>query len=120
MEWLNYHHLLYFWMVAREGSITRASEQLLLAQPTLSGQIRALEKAFGAKLFERVGRNLMLTETGRLVYRYADDIFSMGQELLGALKGRPTTRPQRLVIGVADALPKLIVYRLIEPALHLP
>jgi LysR family transcriptional activator of nhaA len=69
MAWLNYHHLLYFWTVAREGTIARACGQLHLTQPTISGQLRALEKAIGAKLFERVGRNLALTDTGRVVYR---------------------------------------------------
>lgn len=118
MEWLNYHHLLYFWTVAREGSIVRACEKLQLSQPAISGQLRTLEKSLGAKLFQRIGRNLVLTETGQLVYRYATDIFSTGQELLGMLKGRSLDRPQPLVIGVTDALPKLIVYRLIHPALE--
>lgn len=120
MEWLNYHHLLYFWTVAREGSISRACEKLFLAQPTISGQIRALEKSIGAKLFTRAGRSLVLTETGRTVYRYADEIFSLGRELLDTLKGRPTGRPLRLVVGVADVLPKMVSYRLLEPALRLP
>lgn len=120
MEWLNYHHLLYFWMVAREGSIAKASKELLLAQPTITGQIRALENALGAKLFTRSGRNLVPTEVGRLAYRYANEIFSLGREFTDALKGRPAGRPIRLVVGVSDALPKLIAYRLIEPALTLP
>jgi len=75
MEWLNYHHLLYFWMVAREGSIARASRQLRLAQPTISGQLRALEESLGEKLFAKSGRNLALTEVGQVVYRYAEEIF---------------------------------------------
>ncbi|MEK7408054.1 MAG: transcriptional activator NhaR [Acidobacteriota bacterium] len=120
MEWLNYHHLFYFWTVAREGSITRASRQLLLAQPTISGQIRALENALGEKLFIRSGRTLALTEVGRLVSRYANEIFSLGRELTDALKGRSAGRPVRLVVGVSDALPKLIAFRLLEPALTLP
>ena len=120
MNWLNYHHLLYFWTVAREGSIARACTLLHLTQPTISGQLRSLEKALGAKLFDRVGRNLVLSETGRVVYRYANEIFSLGRELQDTLKGRPAGRPLRLVIGVADTLPKIIVHRLIEPALHLP
>ncbi|GAB4142192.1 MAG: transcriptional activator NhaR [Planctomycetaceae bacterium] len=119
MDWLNYHHLLYFWMVAREGSITRACEQLHLAQPTISGQLKKLEQAFGEKLFERIGRELTLTETGQLVYKYADEIFSIGRELIDAVKGRPTGRPLRLRVGVPDFLPKLIVYRLLEPAIQL-
>ncbi len=120
MEWLNYHHLLYFWMAAREGSIAQASRQLLLAQPTITGQIRALENALGEKLFTRFGRNLVLTEVGRLVYRYANEIFSLGRELTDVLKGRPAGRPIRLVVGVSDVLPKLVAHRLLEPALTLP
>src|SRR5438045_2488746 len=81
MKWLNYHHLLYFWTVAREGSIVRACAQLHLTQPTISGQLRCLEKTLGRKLFQRAGRNLVLSDTGRLVFRYADEIFSLGREL---------------------------------------
>lgn len=120
MEWLNYHHLLYFWTVAREGSISAASRKLRLAQPTVSGQIRALEEAIGEKLLERSGRKVALTEVGNVVYRYADEIFSLGRELMDTLKGRPTGRPHRLVVGISDGVPKLIAYRLIEPALRMP
>ena len=120
MEWLNYHHLLYFWAVAREGGVTRASEQLRLAQPTISGQLKALEEALGEKLFERAGRRLVLTDVGRVVYRYADEIFTLGRELQDTLKGRPTGRPVRFTVGVADAVPKLVAYRLLRPALTLP
>jgi LysR family transcriptional activator of nhaA len=119
MERLNYHHLFYFWMAAREGSVARAAAQLRLAQPTLSGQIRALDGALGEKLFERAGRGLRLTEMGRVVYGYADEIFTLGRELAESVKGQPTGRPLRLAVGVADALPKLVAYRLIEPALGL-
>jgi LysR family transcriptional regulator, transcriptional activator of nhaA len=120
MEWLNYHHLLYFWVVAREGSVTRASEQLRLAQPTISGQLKALEEALGERLFERTGRRMLLTEVGRVVFRYADEIFSLGRELQQALKDRPTGRPVRFNVGIADAVPKLIAYRLLLPAFSLP
>jgi LysR family transcriptional activator of nhaA len=120
MEWLNYHHLLYFWTVAREGGVTRASEHLHLAQPTISGQLKALEEALGEKLFERTGRRLVLTDVGRVVYRYADEIFSLGRELQDTLRGRPTGRPVRFTVGVADAVPKLVAYRLLQPALALP
>ncbi|HEY3353069.1 MAG TPA: transcriptional activator NhaR [Polyangia bacterium] len=120
MEWLNYHHLLYFWTVAREGGVARAGAQLRLAQPTISGQIRALETALGEKLFTRVGRRLELTEMGRVVYRYADEIFTLGKELLDTVRGRPTGRPLRLTVGIADVVPKLIVRSLLEPARHLP
>jgi len=98
MDWLNYHHLLYFYTVAREGSVTRAAQKLRLAQPTLSGQIRKLEEQFDEKLFERQGRNLVLTEMGRVVYRYADEIFSLGRELTDTLRGQPTRRPARLSV----------------------
>ncbi|HEV8612447.1 MAG TPA: transcriptional activator NhaR [Gemmatimonadales bacterium] len=120
MERLNYHHLLYFWMVAREGTVARAATQLRLAQPTLSGQVHALEGALGEKLFERAGRGLRLTEMGGLVFRYADEIFTLGRELAESVRGQPTGRPLRLKVGVADAMPKLVAYRLIEPALSLP
>jgi LysR family transcriptional activator of nhaA len=120
MNWLNYHHLLYFWTVAREGSIARACRQLHLTEPTISSQLRALARSLDAKLFDRVGRNLVLTETGRIVFRYADDIFSLGRELQDTLRGRPPGRPLRLLVGIAETLPELIAYRLLEPALHLP
>jgi LysR family transcriptional activator of nhaA len=120
MEWLNYHHLLYFWTVAREGSVARACEKLHLAQPTISGQLRRLEKSLGEKLFHRVGRNLVLTDTGRIVYRHADEIFTVGGKLMDTLKGHGAARPLRLVVGIADVLPKQIAYRIIEPALRLP
>src|SRR5262245_23464504 len=121
MEWLNYHHLLYFWAVVRAGSITKACEQLRLSQPTISGQLRTLEQFLGEKLFVKSGRNLKLTDFGTLVYRYADEIFSVGRELLDTVRGRAAGgRPQRLFIGITDALPKLVAYRLIEPALRMP
>ncbi|MGB0716014.1 MAG: transcriptional activator NhaR [Phycisphaerae bacterium] len=120
MEWLNYHHLLYFWMVAREGSIAAAAERLHLAQPTISTQLRTLEQTLGAALFDRSGRRLRLTETGSVVYRYADEIFSLGRELVDTVKGRPTGSPLTLNVGVADALPKLIAHRLLMPALDEP
>jgi LysR family transcriptional activator of nhaA len=120
MDWLNYHHLMYFWVVAREGSVAKACKQLHLAQPTISGQIRELEKSLKMALFERTGRNLVLTETGRMVYRYADEIFSLGRELQDALKSQPSGRPLEVIVGVADALPKLIVHRLLEPVLRMP
>ncbi len=119
MEWLNYHHLLYFWTVAREGSIVRASEQLTLSQSTISEQIRSLEASLGEELFARVGRNLVLTEMGQMVFRYADEIFAIGRELMDTVQGRPTDRPLRVMVGITDVVPKLVAYRLLEPALHL-
>jgi len=120
MDWINYHHLFYFWTIAREGSVTRAGQTLRLASPTLSTQVRALENAFGERLFIKVGRNLELTETGKVVYRYAEEIFSLGTEMMETLKGRPTGRQLRFSIGISDALSKLMIHRLLEPALALP
>jgi LysR family transcriptional activator of nhaA len=117
---LNYHHLLYFWTVAREGSVVRACSQLHLTQPTISGQIRALERAIGAKLFARAGRNLVLTDTGRTVFRYADEIFAMGRELAHTLAGHPSDQSLQLLVGVADTVPKEIAYQLLQPAMNLP
>jgi LysR family transcriptional regulator, transcriptional activator of nhaA len=119
MEWLNYHHLLYFWVVAKEGSIVAASKQLRLAHPTISGQIHRLEEVLGKKLFVRKGRNLALTDDGRVAFRYADEIFSLGQEFLDTVKGQTNGRPISLFVGVSDVLAKSIVYRILEPALRL-
>lgn len=120
MQWLNYHHLLYFWTVAREGSITRASAHLQLAQPTVSAQLRQLEKSLGHKLFERQGRSLALTETGRLVFEYADEIFSLGRELVDVVSGEVSGRPVRFSVGVVDVMPKWITHRILAPVLDLP
>jgi LysR family transcriptional activator of nhaA len=118
MEWLNYHHLLYFWTVAREGGISRAAEKLRLSQPTISAQIRLLEESLGQRLFQRQGRTLVMTDVGRVVFRYADEIFGIGRELMETLRGRPAGRPLQLTIGVANAVPKLIAYRLLKPAVR--
>lgn len=120
MDWLNYHHLHYFWVVAREGSVTRAGEVLHVSQPTVSGQIRELERALKAPLFAKSGRGLALTDTGRAVFRYADDIFSLGRELMDLVSGRPVGQPVRLRVGVVDVMPKLVAQRLLLPALRLP
>lgn len=120
MDTLNYHHLLYFWVVAREGSISRACAELHLTQPTISAQLKRLERSLGEALFARVGRGLALTEAGRLVYGYAEEIFSLGRELRGAVKGRPRPQALRLAVGIVETLPKLVVYRILEPALRLP
>lgn len=120
MDWLNYHHLYYFWSVARDGSIAKASKTLRLAPPTVSEQIRSLEQSLGVKLFEKKGRSLVLTEAGRLAYEYAEDIFARGQELTDVLSGRTPQRINSFTIGIADAVPKSIAYRLLLPALKLP
>lgn len=120
MEWLNYHHLFYFWTTARRGSVSAAAAELRLAQPTVSGQLRTLETNLGEDLFRREGGRMVLTDTGRIVFRYADEIFGIGRELLEAIKGRPTGRPVRLHVGISDVVPKLIAFRLLEPALKMP
>jgi len=117
VEWLNYHHLLYFWMTARHGSIAKASAELRLAPPTLSAQIRRLEASLGEALFAREGRRLVLTDVGRVVQGYADEIFSRGREMLDVVRRRGTPAGLTLAVGVADALPKLVAWRLLQPAL---
>lgn len=119
MEWLNYHHLLYFWVVAREGGLVPAGKVLRLSHPTLSAQIHSLEERLGEKLFSKVGRKLELTEMGRVVFRYADDIFTLGREMLDTVKGRATGRALRFDVGIVDVVPKLVVRRLLHPALGL-
>ena len=119
MDSLNYHHLYYFWLVAREGSIARAAEQLQLAHPTISKQLHQLESSFQDKLFDRVGRNLVLTDFGQTVFRYAEEIFSVGRELQDAVQGRPSGRPLRFEVGIPDVLPKLVAHRLLGPAFRL-
>jgi len=116
---LNYHHLRYFWAVVREGGITRASERLHVSQPAISAQLRELERNLGARLYTRSGRSIVLTDVGRLVFQYAEQIFGIGKELVEVVTGRSAPRPRALSIGIVDAVPKLIVYRLVEPALRL-
>jgi len=116
---LNYQHLRYFWTVAHEGSIAAAVTLLGVSQPTISEQLQALEAALGAPLFVRRGRNRALTEQGHLVLRYADEIFTLGRELLTATRTQTEGRPLRFSIGVADSLPKLTAWRLIEPVFSL-
>ena len=120
MEWLNYHHLLYFWTVVREGGVSKAAAKLRLSQPTISAQVKMLEASLGERLLERQGRTLALTEAGRVVYRYADEIFTAGRELQETLKGRPSGRAIQFTVGVANAVPKLIAYRLLRPAIEGP
>ncbi|MBX3250514.1 MAG: transcriptional activator NhaR [Myxococcales bacterium] len=120
MDWLNYHHLLYFWTVAKEGSVKAAAARLRLSQPTISGQIKLLEESLGEKLFRRAGRGLELTELGHVAYRYAEEIFSLGREMHEVITGRGGGATERLVIGVSDLVPKLIVHRLVAPALASP
>jgi LysR family transcriptional activator of nhaA len=118
MDWLNYHHLFYFWTVARAGSIAKASQELRLAQPTISNQLKTLEGSLGVKLLERQGRRLVLTDVGRTVLRYCDDIFRTGRELQRAVKGLPTGQRLRLVAGIVDVIPKRMAALLLAPAVE--
>ena len=118
MEWLNYHHLRYFWTVARKGGVRKAAEELNVSQPSISAQLRLLEDSLGEQLFRRSGRNLVLTEAGHLVLSYADEIFAAGRELMTVLKHRPGTRPLRADVGLTDAFPKLIAFQTLKAAFH--
>ena len=119
-RWINYHHLLYFWTVAREGSVTKACKELRLAQPTVSAQLKSLEGSLGEKLFEKEGRYLKLTEVGNIVFRYADEIFGLGRELVAQLDGGSSNKAQILKVGIADVMPKRVVFKLLEPAFSSP
>jgi LysR family transcriptional activator of nhaA len=119
MSNINLKHLRYFWAVAANGSIARASEILHLTPQTISGQLRELEEQFGAKLFGKSGRNLVLTDTGQTVFSYADKIFRLSNELQDVLAGRTLGSYLRLNVGVAMVVPKLLAYRVLAPALEL-
>lgn len=119
MEFLNYHHLRYFWVVAKEGGLRKAADKLHVSQPTISAQIAALEGVLEEKLFRRGGRALTLTEAGQRVLSYAEEIFSLGQELLDAGRQQPAARPLRVHVGITDSLPKLVSYEIIKPIFRL-
>jgi LysR family transcriptional activator of nhaA len=119
MNWLNYHHLQYFWAVAQEGSVAKASEKLHVTPATISIQLRDLEKSLGVKLFRKAGRGLALTEMGTAVQSYANDIFATGQELLDMVNGRPVGGPMVLRVGIKDVMPKLVAYQLLAPTLRM-
>jgi LysR family transcriptional activator of nhaA len=119
MKWLNYNHLFYFWIVAREGSVVRAAEELMVSQPTISAQLKDLEAAAGHRLFERAGRGLALTDSGRIAFSYANEMFSLGQEMLRALEHQPAGPVLKLAVGILDVIPKPVAQRLLEPALRL-
>jgi LysR family transcriptional activator of nhaA len=115
MDWLNYHHLRYFWTVAKEGGLRQAAEKLNVSQPSISAQISELEQVLGEKLFRRQGRANVLTDAGQTALRYADEIFNLGRELTNAIKQGPSAQTLRLHVGVADALPKLITHEILKP-----
>lgn len=116
---LNYHHLFYFWAVAKEGSLRRASEVLHVSQPSISAQLKQLEETLDAPLFTRTNRRLIMTDTGQTVLGYAEEIFSLGRELLTAVRQEPGERPLRLHVGVADSVPKIIVRQHLTPVFEL-
>ena len=115
MEWFNYNHFFYFWTVAKTGSLSEASEELMLSLSTISEQVHGLEKTLGVQLFRRKGRRLVLTEVGQLAYSYADSIFSLGREFMNVVRERPTDRPLRLVVGIDGAVPKLVAREILKP-----
>ncbi len=119
MRHLNYSHLLYFWTVAREGSIAKASNVLHLTPQTISGQLKLLDDAIGDRLFVRAGRRLVLSDLGKVVFQYADEIFSLGAELAHVARGKAPGMPLVLNVGIVDSIPKLVTYRVLEPALKL-
>lgn len=119
MNWLNYHHLLYFWMVAKQGGLAKAAENLRLSPSTISAQIGRLEEAFGQKLFERQGRKLVMTDAGQIVYRYAEEIFLLGREIFDSLRDQPAKRPLKVHIGIAEVIPKLLAKKFLLPVLQL-
>jgi len=120
MEWLNYHHLRYFWTVAREGSLARAAATLHVSQPSISEQIRELESALGEKLFRREGRSNTLTDAGQIVLGFAEEIFTLGREMMNAVKQRPGAKTLRFHVGVVDSFPKLVTNEILKPVFALP
>ena len=119
MNWLNFHHLLYFRSVAREGGVVRAAKYLHVSAPTISAQVRQLEEHLGERLFLRTGRHLVLTELGHTVLRYADEVFDLGRELEAHVRRRDHRHPERFQVGLSNTVPKLIAHRLLEPALEI-
>ena len=120
MPSLNFKHLRYFWAVAANGTIARAAEILHVTPQTISGQLRELEEQVNAKLFQKSGRNLVLTDTGRLVFSYADEMFRLGDELQDVMEGRTPGSALTLTVGVAMVVPKLLAYRILEPVFQMP
>lgn len=118
MRHLNYNHLLYFWTVAREGSIAKATQSLHLTPQTISGQLKLLEESVGEPLFNRVGRGLAMTETGHMVYQYADEIFTLGAELTSRVKTGSVIVPALLAVGIVNSIPKLVASRILQPVLE--
>jgi len=108
--------LLYFWTAVKQGGVGPAAKELRLSPSTVSSQIHLLEDLVGHQLFDRSGRKLVLTDVGQVAFRYAEEIFSLGRELLDTMQQKPVDRPLRLRVGIADVLPKLVAAKLLEPA----
>ena len=119
MEWLNYHHLFYFWLTVKTGTVSAAAESLHLARPTVAAQIKELEKSVGKPLFEKQGRGLVLTEFGKQVHGYAEEIFALGHELREFIKTGHQGNRKRFVVGLPDVVPKHVAFELLKPALHM-
>ena len=119
MNWLNYRHLLYVYTVIREGGVSRASEKLHLSQPTISTQVKEFEEFIGEPLLRKEGRGLVPTEAGLMVARYAEEIFGLGREMIESIRSQSLGRASRLVVGIADVVPKLIAFHLLEPVLEM-
>jgi LysR family transcriptional activator of nhaA len=113
LQWLNYHHLNYFRMIATEGSIARASDKLRIGQPTLSAQLKHLEEMVGKPLFERRNRKLVLTDAGRAALNYANEIFRLGDEMLEVLKDHIASNHTHLQIGALDSVPKSVILSIV-------
>jgi LysR family transcriptional activator of nhaA len=116
----NFKHLYYFWVVAKEGGVSRAAEKLGMAVQTVSAQVRELEKALGCELLKPAGRGLALTEAGMVAMQQADLIFQLGEELPAKVKEAGSTASVRLWLGISDGLPKLVVHRLLQPVMDEP
>ena len=116
IKWLNYHHLLYFRVIATEGSIARASKELLIGQSALSTQLRQLEESLGQQLFQRKNKSLILTEAGKIALEYADEIFKKGEEFIQVFNQQNLSVKTHYKIGVVASAPKLIACQLMEQA----
>ncbi len=116
---LNFKHLRYFWMVAKTGSIARASEQLYLSPQSISGQLGELENSLGVQLLKKVGRGLALTDMGRKIFSYADEIFALGNELLEVTQNQSHKKSIPFRVGITDSVAKSVAYKALEPVLQI-
>jgi LysR family transcriptional regulator, transcriptional activator of nhaA len=117
MNWLNYHHLRYFWCTAKEGGLRKAAERLGVSQPSISAQIRLLEESLNTGLFRKSGRGMVLTDAGRMVFNYAEEIFTLGSDMMGAVRLKSDFRITTFHVGLTDTLPKLVACDILKPAM---